>query len=161
MCLFSRIGSHCRVVRPSTRTWPAVGNSIPLVILSAVVLPDPLRPSSTRVSPASTEKLTPDNTTRPAISYDTFRNSTSGIFYKRFRIESGSISTMLAERLTEGGKQTDSLFEILKPEAIYERPVAERHRLIFYLGHLEAFDGNLMRGGPESESDNLFAFGID
>jgi gamma-glutamyl hercynylcysteine S-oxide synthase len=68
---------------------------------------------------------------------------------------------MLAERLTEARKQTDSLFEILKPEALYERPVAERHRLIFYLGHLEAFDGNLLRGGPESEFDNLFAFGID
>ncbi len=68
---------------------------------------------------------------------------------------------MLAERLREARKQTDSLFEILKPEALYERPVAERHRLIFYLGHLEAFDGNLLRGGPESEFDNLFAFGID
>jgi gamma-glutamyl hercynylcysteine S-oxide synthase len=68
---------------------------------------------------------------------------------------------MLAERLTEARRQTDSLFEILKPEALYERPVAERHRLIFYLGHLEAFDGNLLRGGPESEFDNLFAFGID
>ncbi len=68
---------------------------------------------------------------------------------------------MLAERLTEARRQTDSLFEILKPEAIYDRPVAERHRLIFYLGHLEAFDGNLLRGGPESEFDKLFAFGID
>jgi hypothetical protein len=68
---------------------------------------------------------------------------------------------MLAERLTEARTQTDSLFEILRPEALYDRPVAERHRLIFYLGHLEAFDGNLLRGGPESEFDNLFAFGID
>src|SRR5271163_1219370 len=68
---------------------------------------------------------------------------------------------MLAERLTAARRQTDSLFEILKPEALYNRPVAERHRLIFYLGHLEAFDGNLLRGGPESEFDRLFAFGID
>ena len=68
---------------------------------------------------------------------------------------------MLAERLTEARRQTDSLFEVLKPEALFDRPVAERHRLIFYLGHLEAFDGNLLRGGPESEFDNLFAFGID
>ena len=68
---------------------------------------------------------------------------------------------MLAERLVEARRQTDSLFEILKPEALYDRPVAERHRLIFYLGHLEAFDGNLLRGGPESEFDRLFAFGID
>src|SRR5271157_502849 len=72
---------------------------------------------------------------------------------------------MLAERLPErvrdARRQTDSLFGILKPDAMYERPVAERHRLIFYLGHLEAFDGNLLRGGPESEFDRLFAFGID
>ncbi len=68
---------------------------------------------------------------------------------------------MLAERLVEARKQTDSLFEIVKPDAIYERPVAERHRIIFYLGHLEAFDGNLLRGGPQTEFDNLFAFGID
>ena len=68
---------------------------------------------------------------------------------------------MLAERMAQARRQTDSLFEILKPDAIYNRPVAERHRLIFYLGHLEAFDGNLLRGGPESEFDRLFAFGID
>jgi gamma-glutamyl hercynylcysteine S-oxide synthase len=68
---------------------------------------------------------------------------------------------MLAERLAEARKQTDSLFEIVKPEALYDRPVAERHRIIFYLGHLEAFDSNLVRGGPHSEFDKLFAFGID
>jgi len=68
---------------------------------------------------------------------------------------------MLAERLAEARRQTDSLFEIVKPEALYDRPVAERHRIIFYLGHLEAFDSNLLRGGPHSELDKLFAFGID
>jgi iron(II)-dependent oxidoreductase len=68
---------------------------------------------------------------------------------------------MLAKRLAEARKQTDSLFEIVKPEALYDRPVAERHRVIFYLGHLEAFDRNLLHGGPQSEFDKLFAFGID
>jgi ergothioneine biosynthesis protein EgtB len=68
---------------------------------------------------------------------------------------------MLAERLIGARKQTDSLFDIVKPEALYDRPVAERHRIIFYLGHLEAFDSNLLRGGPHSEFDKLFAFGID
>lgn len=68
---------------------------------------------------------------------------------------------MLAEQLTDARRQTDSLFDIVKPEALYDRPVAERHRIIFYLGHLEAFDGNLLRGGPHSEFDKLFAFGID
>ena len=68
---------------------------------------------------------------------------------------------MLAERLADARKQTDSLFEIVKPEAIYDRPIGERHRIIFYLGHLEAFDRNLLAGGPHSEFDRLFAFGID
>jgi iron(II)-dependent oxidoreductase len=68
---------------------------------------------------------------------------------------------MLAEQLREARRQTDSLFEIVRPDALYDRPVAERHRIIFYLGHLEAFDWNLLRGGPHSEFDRLFAFGID
>lgn len=68
---------------------------------------------------------------------------------------------MLAERLIDARRQTDSLFEIVKPESLYDRPVAERHRIIFYLGHLEAFDSNLLRGGPHTEFDKLFAFGID
>src|ERR1700722_3879102 len=79
MCLFKRIGSQSRVLFPSTITCPLVGKSKPLVILSAVVFPDPLRPSSTSVSPVSTEKLTPDRIVRPPISYDTSRNSTRAI----------------------------------------------------------------------------------
>jgi ergothioneine biosynthesis protein EgtB len=68
---------------------------------------------------------------------------------------------MLKEHLAEARRQTDSLFDILKPEALYDRPVAERHRIVFYIGHLEAFDWNLLNGGPHSEFDKLFAFGID
>lgn len=68
---------------------------------------------------------------------------------------------MLAERLADARSRTDSLFDILKPDALYDRPVAERHRIVFYLGHLEAFDWNLLGGGPRSELDKLFAFGID
>jgi gamma-glutamyl hercynylcysteine S-oxide synthase len=61
---------------------------------------------------------------------------------------------------------TDRLFEILRPEALYDRPIAERHRIVFYIGHLEAFDHNLLAPtlGLESfhpELDKLFAFGID
>lgn len=49
---------------------------------------------------------------------------------------------------------------------LHERPVAERNRLIFYLGHLDAFDWNLLRVplGLErfdAQADALFAFGID
>src|SRR5262249_38114784 len=69
-------------------------------------------------------------------------------------------------RLREARARTDELFALLRPEAFFERPVPERHRLIFYLGHLEAFDWNLLAGALELEPfrpdfDQLFARGID
>lgn len=73
----------------------------------------------------------------------------------------------LLARLDQARLQTDRLFEQVKPEFLYERPIPERHRIIFYVGHVEAFDWNLLRervlGGASfhSEFDNLFAFGID
>jgi iron(II)-dependent oxidoreductase len=73
----------------------------------------------------------------------------------------------LREELTKARRQTDSLFTLIAPEAIYDRPIAERHRLIFYLGHFEAFDWNLLarRGMSEAafhpEFDKLFERGID
>ncbi len=58
--------------------------------------------------------------------------------------------------------RTDVLFDLLDPKALYARPVPERHRLIFYLGHVEAFDWNLMGKTPGHPAfDKLFAFGID
>jgi len=70
-------------------------------------------------------------------------------------------------RLTEARKRTDDLFKIVREEAMYDRPIAERHRIIFYVGHVESFDWNLLAQrafGLQSfnESfDKLFAFGID
>ena len=46
--------------------------------------------------------------------------------------------------LQEARCRTDELFSLVRPEALYDRPIPERHRLIFYLGHLEAFDWNLI-----------------
>jgi len=72
----------------------------------------------------------------------------------------------LHQSLTRARRQTDGLFDLVNPAALYERPIAERHRIIFYLGHLEAFDWNLL-AGPLSMSafhptfDHLFSFGID
>lgn len=63
--------------------------------------------------------------------------------------------------------RTDQLFERLKSGALYSRPIPERHRLIFYLGHLEAFDWNqICRQALDipsfhPEFDHLFEFGID
>ena len=72
----------------------------------------------------------------------------------------------LLSRMGEARARTDALYELLPPNSYYERPIPERHRLIFYLGHLEAFDWNLLSGplgltSDESEFDKLFAFGID
>jgi iron(II)-dependent oxidoreductase len=73
----------------------------------------------------------------------------------------------LLDRLAEARLRTDELFALVRPDSLYERPIAERHRIIFYLGHLEAFDWNLLRervlgAAPfRPEFDRLFAFGID
>jgi ergothioneine biosynthesis protein EgtB len=72
----------------------------------------------------------------------------------------------LLSRLHDARAETDALFGIVKPEFLFERPISERHRLAFYVGHLEAFDWNLLSAPLELSSeqqalDTLFAFGID
>jgi gamma-glutamyl hercynylcysteine S-oxide synthase len=73
----------------------------------------------------------------------------------------------LVQSLAEARQRTDELFSIVKPDALYDRPISERHRIIFYIGHLEAFDWNLLRERVlklesfHPEFDRLFAFGID
>jgi ergothioneine biosynthesis protein EgtB len=72
----------------------------------------------------------------------------------------------LFSRLQEARSRSEELFQTVRPSALYDRPVPERHRIIFYLGHLEAFDWNLLREPLGLSSfdpifDNLFAFGID
>ncbi len=70
-------------------------------------------------------------------------------------------------RMREARNRTDDLFNLVKPDFLYERPIAERHRILFYLGHLEAFDWNLLRErlfslpAFHADFDHLFAFGID
>lgn len=75
-------------------------------------------------------------------------------------------ATLAPATLIEARDRTDSLFELVPADSWYSRPVPERHRLLFYLGHLEAFDWNLIGGdlglrSSHPEFDNLFAFGID
>jgi gamma-glutamyl hercynylcysteine S-oxide synthase len=73
----------------------------------------------------------------------------------------------LHTRILNARARTDELFGIVREEAIYDRPIAERHRIIFYVGHVEAFDWNLLAqralGLPSFHPsfDKLFAFGID
>lgn len=76
-------------------------------------------------------------------------------------------SRALQEQLDGARALTDSIFRLLAPQALYSRPIPERHRLVFYLGHLEAFDWNLIcRKTLDIPSfdplfDKLFEFGID
>jgi iron(II)-dependent oxidoreductase len=78
-----------------------------------------------------------------------------------------TLSQDLQQQLDFARLLTDSIFRSLTPEALYSRPIPERHRLIFYLGHLEAFDWNLIcRKTLQISSfsprfDKLFEFGID
>lgn len=76
-------------------------------------------------------------------------------------------ASKLLEELQSARAESDRLFRILKPEALYERPIAERHRVIFYVGHLDGFDFiQICREGLGVKSQNpqldaLFQAGID
>src|SRR5438876_659688 len=71
------------------------------------------------------------------------------------------------QRMTQARSETDKLFELVKSNSLYARPIPERHRIVFYIGHLEAFDRNLLRERVvdarvfHPDFDRLFAFGID
>ena len=73
----------------------------------------------------------------------------------------------LVARLAHARSRTDELFRLIRTEALFERPIPERHRLIFYLGHLEAFDWNMIARAAfeltpfREDLDHLLAFGID
>ena len=77
------------------------------------------------------------------------------------------VQYQLLSRLQRARAETDRLFQQVQPEFLYDRPIPERHRIVFYMGQLEAFDWNLLRARVlgrtsfHSEFDNLFAFGID
>ena len=79
---------------------------------------------------------------------------------------SRSVHPQLVFKLVSARAETDRLFGIVRKQAIYDRPIPERHRIIFYIGHLEAFDLNLLGKALgvvpfHADFDRLFAFGID
>ncbi len=63
--------------------------------------------------------------------------------------------------------RVDSLLAHVQPDSLYERPIPLRHRIVFYIGHVEAFDLNLFRERIPGlahicpDLERLFAFGID
>lgn len=60
-----------------------------------------------------------------------------------------------------------ALFDLVMPDAFLERPIALRHPILFYEGHLPAFNANTLlrrglgRGPTDPELDVLFERGID
>jgi iron(II)-dependent oxidoreductase len=81
-------------------------------------------------------------------------------------LEQQQITAVLLE-LREARAESDRLFRCLTQEAMYERPIAERHRVLFYLGHLDGFDAiQICREGlglklRDPQLDDLFQAGID
>jgi iron(II)-dependent oxidoreductase len=82
-------------------------------------------------------------------------------------VQNEHLREKLRQELADARAETDQLFQMLAPEAMQARPIPERHRIIFYLGHLEAFDWNMICatafGKPSfnPKFDRLFEFGID
>jgi iron(II)-dependent oxidoreductase len=77
-----------------------------------------------------------------------------------------TLNAALCHSLSQARAETDSLFDLVDPAALYERPIPERNRIVFYLGHLEAFDWNLLGRALDLPAfhagfDQLFSFGID
>jgi len=78
-----------------------------------------------------------------------------------------AVRQQLLGRVADARRRSDALFNVVRSDSMYERPIPERHRIIFYVGHLETFDWNLLHEGVlglksfHPEFDRLFAFGID
>jgi gamma-glutamyl hercynylcysteine S-oxide synthase len=74
---------------------------------------------------------------------------------------------VLTQAFESARKQSDRLFGIIKQQNIYDRPIDARHRVIFYLGHVDAFDSiqicqkGLGVPSPNPKLDQLFEAGID
>ena len=64
-------------------------------------------------------------------------------------------------------RRTRAWFEMVEPEAYHARPIPLRHPLVFYEGHVAAFNVNTLVkrglgwGGVEPTLEALFERGID
>ena len=73
----------------------------------------------------------------------------------------------LADRFVAMRARSRALFDLLAPDAYYERPIALRHPIVFYEGHLAAFNFNTLvkralgQRGIDADLERLFARGID
>jgi len=73
----------------------------------------------------------------------------------------------LHQEVLQARAHTDALFALVADETLFERPIPDRHRLIFYVGHVDAFDWNQLGRGVldlpsfDPSFDRLFEAGID
>ena len=73
----------------------------------------------------------------------------------------------LADWYRRNRERSRQLFDIVRPEAYYSRPISLRHPIVFYEGHLPAFSVNTLvkkglgRPGVDEGLERLFARGID
>ena len=64
-------------------------------------------------------------------------------------------------------RRSEALFDLLAPEAYYSQPIALRHPIVFYEGHLPGFSFNTLvkrglgRPSIDARLEQLFARGID
>src|SRR5262252_5445353 len=71
------------------------------------------------------------------------------------------------QRYRTNRERSRSLFDLLGEEAYYSQPIALRHPIVFYEGHLPAFSFNTLvkrglgRPGIDARLETLFARGID
>lgn len=75
--------------------------------------------------------------------------------------------TRLVEWYRKNRTRSQALFDLLTHEAYYSRPIALRHPIVFYEGHLAAFSFNTLvkrglgRPSIDARLEQLFARGID
>ncbi len=73
----------------------------------------------------------------------------------------------LADWYRRNRQRSQQLFDIVRPEAYYSRPISLRNPIVFYEGHLPAFSLNTLvkkglgRAGVDERLERLFARGID
>ena len=73
----------------------------------------------------------------------------------------------LADWYRSNRRRSQQLFDLVRPEAYYSRPIALRNPIVFYEGHLPGFSVNTLvkkalgRPGVDERLERLFARGID
>ena len=73
----------------------------------------------------------------------------------------------LADWYRRNRQRSRELFDLVRPDAYYSRPISLRHPIVFYEGHLPAFSLNTLvkkglgRPGVDEALERLFARGID